>query len=35
MDVDYRAVANGVILAGSGEDLWAATNHGMILKLVR
>ena len=32
--VDYRAVANRVILAGSGEkDLWMATDEGMILKL--
>jgi photosystem II stability/assembly factor-like uncharacterized protein len=32
--VDYRAVANSVLLAGSDEDnLWLATNNGMILKL--
>ncbi len=31
--VDYRAAANRVILAGSGEDLWMAANNGMILKL--
>jgi hypothetical protein len=31
--VDYRAAANRVILAGSGDDLWMATNNGMILKL--
>ncbi len=32
--VDYRAVANRVILAGSGErDLWMSTDEGMILKL--
>ena len=31
--VDYRAVANQVILAGSGENLWMATDQGMILKL--
>jgi hypothetical protein len=32
--VDYRAIANRVILAGAGEDgLWLATNNGMILKL--
>jgi hypothetical protein len=35
MAVDYRAEANRVILAGSGErDLWLATDTGMILKLV-
>ena len=33
MDVDYRATANRVILGGSGEDMWMATNNGMILKL--
>jgi photosystem II stability/assembly factor-like uncharacterized protein len=33
LDVDYRAVANRVTLAGSGDDLWMATNNGMILKL--
>ena len=32
--VDYRAIANRVILAGVGEGgLWLATNNGMILKL--
>ncbi len=31
--VDYRAVANRVVLAGQGEDLWLATNNGVILKL--
>jgi hypothetical protein len=32
--VDYRAVANRVILAGDGSGgLWMATNNGMILKL--
>jgi photosystem II stability/assembly factor-like uncharacterized protein len=31
-DVDYRAVANRVVLAGSGQDLWMATDNGMILK---
>jgi hypothetical protein len=36
MEVDYRAEANRVILAGSGEDdLWIATDTGMILKLAR
>jgi len=34
--VDYRAEANSTILAASGDDnLWLATNTGMILKLVR
>ncbi len=31
--VDYRAVANQVILAGASKDLWMATDEGMILKL--
>lgn len=31
-DVDYRAVATRVMLAGAGNDLWAATDTGMILK---
>ena len=31
--VDYRAVAKRVTLAGSGGDLWLATDNGMILKL--
>jgi photosystem II stability/assembly factor-like uncharacterized protein len=32
--VDYRAIANSVLLAGSDEDnLWLVTNNGMILKL--
>src|SRR5687768_5638636 len=36
MEVDYRAVANRVTLAASGDDnLWLATDGGMILKLVR
>ena len=30
--VDYRATAQRVLLAGSGEDLWMATDNGMILK---
>jgi photosystem II stability/assembly factor-like uncharacterized protein len=34
LDVDYRAVANSVILAGSGSDMWMATDRGMIMKLV-
>ncbi|HTM51993.1 MAG TPA: hypothetical protein VL285_25035 [Bryobacteraceae bacterium] len=34
MEVDYRAVATRVILAAAGKDeLWAATDTGMILKL--
>ncbi len=34
MPVDYRAVANRVTLAGAGdENLWLATDNGMILKL--
>jgi photosystem II stability/assembly factor-like uncharacterized protein len=32
MEVDYRAVAQRVLLAGSGDDLWMATDDGMILK---
>jgi photosystem II stability/assembly factor-like uncharacterized protein len=33
---DYRAVANRVILAGTGPDnLWAATDTGMILRLTQ
>jgi hypothetical protein len=34
IEVDYRAVANRVTLAGVGNDsLWLATDTGMILKL--
>jgi hypothetical protein len=34
MDVDYRAVATRVMLAAADEnDVWAATDTGMILKL--
>ena len=33
MNVDYRAVAGRAILAGSGGNLWMATDAGMILKL--
>jgi len=33
MDVDYRAAAGRAMLAGSGENLWMATDSGMILKL--
>jgi len=32
MPVDYRAVSQRVLLAGSGEDVWMATDNGMILK---
>jgi hypothetical protein len=36
MDVDYRAVATTLILAGPDPDhLWAATDTGMILHLVK
>lgn len=35
VSVDYRAIANRVIFAGSGENLWMATDAGMILKLDR
>jgi len=35
MTVDYRAVAHSVLLAGPDEDhMWAATDTGMILRLV-
>lgn len=34
MNVDYRAVARSVVLAGpDAEHMWAATDTGMILKL--
>lgn len=33
-EVDYRAVATRVMLARAGSQLWAATDTGMILKLV-
>jgi photosystem II stability/assembly factor-like uncharacterized protein len=33
MKVDYRANAQRVVFAGSGSDLWLATDNGMILKL--
>jgi photosystem II stability/assembly factor-like uncharacterized protein len=32
MPVDYRAVSQRVLLAGSGEDVWLVTDNGMILK---
>ena len=36
MDVDYRAVATYVILAAANQDsIWAATDTGMILHLVK
>jgi hypothetical protein len=34
MDVDYRAVAKAAMLAAGGDQLWMATDAGMILKLV-
>ena len=34
MDVDYRAVARSLVLAGPDPaHLWAATDTGMILRL--
>jgi photosystem II stability/assembly factor-like uncharacterized protein len=33
--VDYRAEALSVILSGAGDQLWMATDSGMILKLTR
>ncbi|HXA50830.1 MAG TPA: hypothetical protein VNV86_11020 [Candidatus Acidoferrum sp.] len=33
MKVDYRASAQRVVFAGAGDDLWLATDNGMILKL--
>jgi photosystem II stability/assembly factor-like uncharacterized protein len=33
MAVDYRAVANQVLFAGTGDAVWLATDNGMILKL--
>jgi len=33
-EVDYRAVATRVFLARAGAQFWAATDTGMILKLV-
>lgn len=33
MKVDYRANAKRVVLAAAGEQIWAATDTGMILKL--
>ena len=36
MDVDYKAVARSLVLAGPDADhQWAATDTGMILHLVR
>jgi hypothetical protein len=36
MQVDYRAVAGSLVLAGPDPDhVWAATDTGMILKLVK
>jgi hypothetical protein len=33
MKVDYRAFGQAAIFAGSGDDLWVATDTGQILKL--
>jgi hypothetical protein len=33
MSIDYRAVARRVWLAAAGDDIWAATDTGMILQL--
>ncbi len=33
MEVDYRAVGTRVILASAGQEVWAATDSGMILRL--
>jgi len=35
MPVDYRASATRVVLAVAGDDMWLATDGGMILKLVK
>ena len=35
MDVDYRAVANRLIFAQTSAGIWAATDTGMVLKLVQ
>ena len=36
MEVDYRAVASSLVLAGpDAEHLWAATDTGMILRLMK
>jgi hypothetical protein len=32
-EVDYRGIAQRALLAGWGEDLWLATDNGMILKV--
>jgi hypothetical protein len=32
LPVDYRAVSQRVLMTGTGEDVWLATNNGMILK---
>ena len=35
-DVDYRAIAGSIVLAGpDAEHMWAATDTGMILRLVK
>ena len=36
MEVDYRAVATSLVLAGPDPShVWAATDTGMILRLVK
>lgn len=35
MNVDYRANAQNIVMAGAGNDVWMATDTGMILKLNR
>jgi len=36
IEVDYRAMANRAVLGGAGnDDLWLATDAGMILKLTK
>jgi hypothetical protein len=32
MPVDYRAVSQRVLLTGAAEEVWLATDNGMILK---
>jgi hypothetical protein len=32
LPVDYRTVAHRVLMTGVGEDVWLATNNGMILR---
>jgi photosystem II stability/assembly factor-like uncharacterized protein len=35
LPVDYHAEAVSVVLSGSGNDVWMATDSGFILKLIR